>query len=64
MPGYQGIYARLRRATAGHDGWERSRKMNATFTDPRLATLDLRWVPRPPPPWFATLESRGCAIYR
>src|SRR5205085_7780251 len=40
MPGYQGIYARLRRATAGHDGWERSRKMNATFTDPRLATLD------------------------
>src|SRR5256885_398231 len=40
MPGHQGIYARLRRATAGHDGWERSRKMNATFTDPRLATLD------------------------
>jgi Leucine-rich repeat (LRR) protein len=32
---------------------------------PRLEKLDLRWIATlAPPPWFADLEARGCAIYR
>jgi hypothetical protein len=30
-----------------------------------LEKLDLRWIATlAPPPWFADLEARGCAIYR
>jgi Leucine-rich repeat (LRR) protein len=31
---------------------------------PRLEKLDLRWVNLPPPPFLASLEARGCAVYR
>jgi hypothetical protein len=32
---------------------------------PRLDKLDLRWVDTlPSPEWFASLEERGCLIYR
>ncbi len=31
---------------------------------PRLDKLDLRWVTLVPPEWIATLEARGCAVYR
>jgi Leucine-rich repeat (LRR) protein len=31
---------------------------------PRLEKLDLRWVDIPPYEWFATLEARGCVVYR
>jgi Leucine-rich repeat (LRR) protein len=31
---------------------------------PRLEKLDLRWVNLPPPGWLASLESRGCVVYR
>jgi hypothetical protein len=30
-----------------------------------LEKVDLRWIATlVPPPWFADLEARGCAIYR
>ncbi len=32
---------------------------------PRLEKLDLRWVETlPPPAWLASLEARGCVVYR
>jgi hypothetical protein len=32
---------------------------------PRLEKLDLRWVTTlAPPAWIATLEARGCVVYR
>jgi hypothetical protein len=32
---------------------------------PRLEKLDLRWVSTlQPPAWLATLEARGCLVYR
>jgi hypothetical protein len=31
---------------------------------PRLDKLDLRWVDLPAPAWLASLEARGCAVYR
>ena len=38
---------------------------DAIATLPRLDKLDLRWVTTlPPSPWLASLEGRGCLVYR